>query len=57
MMMNNLEALNVLKSRYLVNQHLIEKPQSDFDRFIEEENEALLIAIEALRKEVNKNVR
>lgn len=56
-MMNNLEALNVLKSRYLVNQHLIEKPQSDFDRFIEEENEALLIAIEALRKEVNENVR
>ena len=30
---------------------------SDFDNFIIEENEALLLAIEALRKEVANNVR
>lgn len=52
--MTKREALRVLKERYLTNQHLIEEPQSDFDRFIAEENEALLFAIEALRKEVKK---
>ena len=36
------------------NQNLIEEPLSDFDNFIIEENEALLLAIEALRKEVDK---
>lgn len=54
MMMNNEKALEILKCRYLLNQKLIEEPQSDFDKFVLEENEALLFAIEALRKEVNK---
>lgn len=53
--MNRKEALKVLKERYLVNQNLIKEPQSDFDRFVEEENEALLVAIEELRKGVKED--
>lgn len=53
--MTKREALRVLKERYLTNQHLIEEPQSDFDKFIAEENEALLIAIEELRKGVRED--
>lgn len=55
--MTSKKALEVLKKRYLINQNLIEEPLSDFDNFIIEENEALLLAIEALRKEGTNNVR
>lgn len=55
--MTNKEALEILKKRYLINQHLIDDNKSDFDNFIIEENEALLLAIEALRKEVANDVR
>lgn len=49
--MTNKQALNILKERYEINSQLIEDPESDFDNFILEENQALEVAIRTLENE------